>query len=361
MKVPKITLYQRGKCGVWWVRYSFNGERFHYSLGMVDERGAHKELTRIRYEIECSLHHPKKRMVFDNLLKEYLQWARNNKEGSSYERDLTSSKPLLAKFSRLRIDRMTQKLGEEYQSQRIDGKLRIDGVSRKPTVSKATVNREIVMLKHMFKKAVQWGYLSETPFSNLELQKEPAPRTRYVTADEWPRLLSACTAEMRSVVVFARFTGMREGEIFDLKWSDIDWQQESITVTKCKNNTPRTIPLTKALARQLRSRHQHAKSIYVFPGKKGRRTTLRTAFNGACRRAGIENFRFHDLRHTFASDLVNKGIDLMTIMKLMGHKSIQSTMRYAHLQKKRLREAMEQTSEPPGDDGPNLAQTDDGN
>jgi len=344
MKVPKITLYQRGKCGVWWVRYSFNGERFHYSLGMVDERGARKELARIKYEIECSLHHPRKRMIFDNLLKEYLKWARN-KEVSSYKRDLTSSKPLLAKFSRLRID----------------GKLRIDGVSRKPTVSKGTVNREIIMLKHMFKKAVQWGYLSETPFTNLELQKEPAPRTRYATADEWPRLLSACTAEMRNVVVFARFTGMREGEIFNLKWSDIDWQHESITITKCKNNTPRTIPLTKALCRQLRPRHRQARSIYVFPGKEGRRTTLRTAFNGACRRAGIENFRFHDLRHTFASDLVNKGIDLMTIMKLMGHKSIQSTMRYAHLQKKRLREAMEQTSEPPGDDGPNLAQTDDGN
>jgi integrase len=360
MKVPKITLCRRGKSGVWWVRYSFNGERFHYSLGMVDEKGARKEFARIKYEIECSLHHPKKRMIFDNLLTEYLKWARNNKEESSYKRDLTSSKPLLAKFSRMRIDRITLKLGEEYQNQRIDGKLRIDGVSRKPTVSKGTVNREIIMLKHMFKKAVQWGYLSETPFHHLELQKEPAARTRYVTADEWPRLLSACTAEMRNIVVFARFTGMREGEIFNLKWSEIDWQQESITITKCKNNTPRTMPLTKAL-QQLIPRYQKAKSAHVFPGKKGRRTTIRTAFNGACRRAGIENLRFHDLRHTFASDLVNKGIDLMTIMKLMGHKSIQSTMRYAHLQKKRLREAMEQASAPPGNDGPNLAQTNDEN
>jgi len=349
-----MKIYLRGR--VWWVRYSFNSKRYHYSLGVTERAEAEEEFARIKYELRHGNHRPKMRMIFDNLLAEYLEWAKNNKEESSYKRDLTSSKLLLAKFGHKRIDKLTLKRGEEYQIERLDGKLRVDE-SRKPKVSKATVNRETCLLKHMFKKAVRWGYLDQNPFQYLEMQKEPPHRTRYVTSDEWPRLLSACSVEMRVIVVFARLTGMRLGEILNLKWEDIDWHRDSITIVKCKNNTPRTIPMTSTLRTVLLRRYEKANSSYVFPGENGKRTTIRTGFNAACRRASIKNLRFHDLRHTFASDLVNKGIDLLTIMKLMGHKSISSTMRYAHLQEKRLREAMEQTSEHfPDETGPKVAQ-----
>ncbi|UCF70255.1 MAG: site-specific integrase, partial [candidate division WOR-3 bacterium] len=109
-----------------------------------------------------------------------------------------------------------------------------------------------------------------------------------------------------------------------------------------KNNTPRTVPMNQIVYKLLRKRYQQLSSAYVFPGKNGKqRVTIKTAFKAACRRAGITNLRFHDLRHTFGTWLVNQGADIKTIQELMGHKSLKSTERYLHPNEERKRKVIE--------------------
>jgi len=330
--------YQRRS--VWYVDYSFNGERIRYAVGKKSD--AVEELDRIKYEVKHGIHRLQKKMVFDNLLEEYQQWAKVTKKMSSYKRELTSAKPLLKSFGSRRIDRITHADAEQYQRQRVDGVLTINGVSRKPKVSNTTANREVIMLKHMLKKAVEWGYLPINPLRNVKLLKEPPGRIRYVKPEEWQRLISACSPEIRNLVIFARHTGLRRSEIFNLEWSDIDWEQKRITIRERKNNTSMIIPMSQVVFKILTTIRKTSTSTYVFPGNDGqRRKTIQTGFKAACRRAGITDLRFHDLRHTFGSDLINSGADLQTVKLLMGHKNIASTVRYVHPTEEHLRKFIE--------------------
>lgn len=346
-----MKIYQRGS--MWYIYYSLHSRRYRYAVGTKAK--AQEELARVKYEIKHSVHRPHKRVIFDNLLKEYLEWARLNKRESSYMRDQTSKKSLLKFFQGRRIDRITELDVERYIVQRLDGILRLEGF-RKPHVSKATVNREVVMMKHMFKKAMKWGYVRQNPVQDVKLLTE-TPRMRYVNADEWQRLLSVSTAESRDIFIFAANTGMRAGEIFNLKWVDIDWQQRQIAIPITKNNTPRIVPLNQVVYKLLVKRHQYITSGFVFPGKDGnQRTTIKTAFKAACRRAGISNIRFHDLRHTFGTWLVNQGADIKTIQELMGHKSLKSTERYLHPNDERKRKVIESITGISNNPSPNLPQ-----
>jgi integrase len=327
------------RASVWYVYYSLHGRRFRYAVGTKAK--AKEELERINYELKHSIHRPYKKMIFDNLLQEYLEWARLNKRETSYMRDQTSAKPLRKFFGGKRIERITHLDMEKYIAQRLDGLLTLEGISKKAKVCQATVNREVVMMKHMFRQAVRWGYLPQNQLQGIKLLKETS-RIRYVTADEWQRLLSASTSEARDIFIFAANTGMRASEIFNLQWIDIDWEQRQITIQKTKNNTPRIVPVNQIVHKVLSKRRQNMTSMFVFPGAKGkRRTTVKTAFKAACRRAGISNLRFHDLRHTFGTWLVNQGADIKTVQELMGHKTLKSTERYIHPSDERKRKVIE--------------------
>jgi integrase len=125
---------------------------------------------------------------------------------------------------------------------------------------------------------------------------------------------------------------MRRGEILGLKWEDIDFRNGVITLLDTKNGEKREVPMNDTLIETLRSIRRHPSSPYVFCDQEGKRfCRARGSFNTALRRAGIENFRFHDLRHTLGSNLVMQGVELNTVREILGHKSIDMTLRYAHL------------------------------
>jgi integrase len=339
---------------VWYIDYSFNGERIRYAVGTKFD--AEKEMLRVSYEMEHSLHQPRRIMIFDNLLEQYLAWAKTHKKTDTYKRDITNSRILLSFFQGKKLNNVTHALAEKYQSQRMDGLLLAPSKSRRKKLSPGTVNREIVMLKHMFKKAVEWGYLIASPIRNVKTLKEPPGRVRYVKPAEWQRLLSASSPDLRNIIIFARHTGLRRSEIFNLEWSDIDWDNNRVTIRERKNNTNMIIPVKEVVFKMLKRLYASRTSTYVFPGLEGkRRYTLRTAFVAACRRAGIENLHFHDLRHTFGTDLVNNGADIKTIQSLMGHKSMVSTLRYVHPTEKHLRKIIESATEGCDFDSENVA------
>jgi integrase len=225
--------------------------------------------------------------------------------------------------------------------------------------SPATINRYLAALSHMLNVAVEeWGWLEDSPMRKVSSFTEPRGRVRFLSDDttdphgetiegERSRLLKACQESsnpyLYPVVVLALSTGMRQGEIMGLAWDDVDLHQGRITLHETKNGERRVVPLVgKAL--DLLKEHAKVRRIgtpLLFPGKvkthlPGEVATykpidLRTPWETALKAAGIEEFRFHDLRHSTASYLAMNGASLAEIAEVLGHKTLQMVKRYAHL------------------------------
>jgi len=205
--------------------------------------------------------------------------------------------------------------------------------------SPATANRYMATLSHVFNVAVrEWEWLEANPVSRLKKQTESRGRVRFLDDDERERLLEACrksnSPNIYPVVVLAISTGMRQGEIMNLRWKDIDLKRRRIVIHETKNNERRSVPLT-GLAHQVMkdfSKVRRLDTEYVFPGRGSDRAgDIRTAWDESVKAAKIENFRFHDLRHTAASYLAMNGATLAEIAEVLGHKTLQMVKRYAHL------------------------------
>jgi integrase len=168
-------------------------------------------------------------------------------------------------------------------------------------------------------------------------------RLRFLSKEEIPMLINPCEHHLRPIEVTALNTGMRKGEILALKWEQVDLRHGFIFLTDTKNNERRDIPINQTLRDTLEILPRHITSPYVFwQGKGERYMDVRRSFRSALKRAGIKDFVFHDLRHTFASHLVMAGVDLTTIKELLGHKTLAMTMRYAHLAPSHKKKAVEE-------------------
>ncbi len=231
------------------------------------------------------------------------------------------------------------------------------GKTKKPRAA-ATVVRYMAALSHAFTIAVnEWGWLDDTPMRKVKKPALPRGRVRFLSDDsqapdgsvidgERTRLLEACQASanpyLYTVVVLALSTGMRQGEIMGLTWDDVDLNQGRATLHDTKNGERRVVPLAgKAL--ELLKAHAKVRSLQtplLFPGKPLRGADgkvtykpmdLRAPWNAALKMAGLEDFRFHDLRHSAASYLAMNGASLAEIAEVLGHKTLQMVKRYSHL------------------------------
>jgi integrase len=211
--------------------------------------------------------------------------------------------------------------------------------------SKSTANRYLALLKKMLNLAAEEGYLETNPAAKIRLFPEKDHlKERILTEEEEARLLSASYPVLRTAIIVALNTGMRHGEILGLSWDQIDFKRMTLTVEKTKSGRPRTIPLNPPLLRELerlRSQDGHGPYVFTNPDTGRPLRSLKTSFKAACRRAGILALRFHDLRHTFGSRLVEKGVDIETVRSLLGHSSIAITQRYIHSTDERRRSAVE--------------------
>ncbi|MBP2677297.1 MAG: phage integrase family protein, partial [Deltaproteobacteria bacterium] len=194
-------------------------------------------------------------------------------------------------------------------------------------------------------KCSDWGWVDDDTLRTVrkvKMLKEPAGRLRYLAPEEVQRLLKECTNPLlRAIVTVAVNSGMRRGEILNLTWDNVDLRNGYLLVTQSKNGDRREVPINAAVREVLEGIVRRLDSTYVFCDKKGRMYKGgRNAFERACKRAGIYNFHFHDLRHTAASFMAMAGVDLMSIKQILGHKTIQMTLRYSHLSPGHLRNAV---------------------
>ena len=167
----------------------------------------------------------------------------------------------------------------------------------------------------------------------VQKDKEPPGRLRYLADhEEADRLIQTCRGSFRSLVITALHTGMRRGEILSLSWDQVNMVQGVIRLTHTKNGEAREIPINETVRSVLAGLRTRIDVPWVFHDDAGNKfKDTRKHFESACKRIGLTDFHFHDLRHTFASWLVMAGVPLATVSELLGHKSITMTMRYAHL------------------------------
>ena len=221
------------------------------------------------------------------------------------------------------------------------------------TRENSTVRRYLAVLSHAFTVAVQeWEWVHENPFNKVSKLKEPGGRVRFLTDDERERLLDSCQVSRNSslytIVVLALSTGARRGELLSLHWADVDLKRGMLTFRKTKNDETRAVPLTgyalNVLAHHTKTRRLD--TTLVFPDRTGTRPmSIREAFEYAVKRAGITNFRFHDLRHSAASYLAMGGASLAEIAEVLGHKTLQMTKRYTHLTESHTRGVVERMNQ----------------
>jgi len=234
-----------------------------------------------------------------------------------------------------------------------------DSLTVNKTIRKeASVNRAMSCLRHIFSKAVEWEMIEQNPFDKGKslILKENNKRMRFLTEDEIKSLLENCPPYLYKIVECALNSGMRRGEILSLKWSQI--RNGFIYLRQTKTSEPRQIPINNSLElmfKQVKSEQnpkghnvirlngkpvKRLKSECVFTYRGEPVKEVKRSFKTALKDAGIVDFRFHDLRHTFASQLLMKGGTLKDVQELLGHKTMTMTLRYAHLTQEHKRKAV---------------------
>jgi integrase len=320
-----MAVYKRGDN--WYVDFTFKGEEVRESIG-PSRRDAEKVIAKKKTEIVenkyLDIRKEPDPVEFHDFAKEYLQWARTNKKRSSYERDVYTMRLLDKEFESKTIQEITTWQIEKFKSR------------RKESLKPGSVNRELALLKHTFTKAVEWGKVKENPTKKVKLLKGVTKRVRYLMPPEVQTLLANCEDFLKPIVTMAVHTGMRKGEVLGLKWDRVDFEQGIISIFDTKNHERRDTPMDETAKSTLQGIER--KGELVFTGVKGKPvnpTVVHFAFREAVEKSNITDFHFHDLRHTFASNLImQEGVELNNVRELLGHKSMAMTLRYAHLSPK---------------------------
>jgi integrase len=200
---------------------------------------------------------------------------------------------------------------------------------RAADVKPGTVVKEMSVLKHCLKLAVEWGELNQNPAAGARLPKLPPGKTRYLTPGELKAALEAAPEWLRAPMAFAACTGVRRGEMLALRWMDVDTRNRRLYLRETKNGALRILPIPESALLVLNSLPQGASGDCVFAGVDPGLLSVYT--KRVFKRIGAPDASFHTLRHTAASWMVQQGVDLYAVGQILGHKTPRMTQRYAHL------------------------------
>jgi integrase len=313
--------------------YDHNGIRRRIPIGkvgIITKTMAHSALKAVVGEVvqgRFNLEETKKPIPFNKLADDYLKWAKVNHRCSWRDQQIVNL--ALRFFKGKSLSQITAWDIERYKKERKEK-------GRKP----ATINRELTVLKRMFNLAIQWKLTKANPVKGVKLMDIPKSIYRVLEDDEFEKMYQTASPEFKPVLLCAFLTGMRRGEILNLKWKDVDFRKGYILIKETKNNESREIPLPDVLKETLlRLRNGENEFVFQYFKDKSLETFYRE-FWKARENAGVD-CTFHSLRHTFASNLVTRlKEDMVTVMELTGHKDIRMLKRYSHTKEELKKEAM---------------------
>ena len=327
--------------GKWYVDFTFNKKRIRAFGGRTKEQ-ARIKLAKLRIEKideKLGLKKPEKKpdILFEKFADEFIEiYAKQNKR--SWKRDEVSLKNLKPFFKGKMLNDIGPELVENYKSKR-----KTDITRRKTLVTEATINREIALLKTIFNKALEWGKIEKNLIAGDAVKKfkENQKAMRILSDKEMIKLIDAAPSHISPIIIIAANTGMRKMEILSLKWEDIDFRRGIIHIKDSKNGRAREVYMNGPVFEALKALPKESEFVFFNQATGNHITSVRKSFKKACEDMGIKNFRFHDLRHCCATKMVEAGVDLVTVSKILGHSDIKLTMRYAHPGEKTMRAAAE--------------------
>lgn len=330
-------LYKRGP--VWWMSFTYKGKQLRRSTEIADKKLAEKIYCKVITDIaegkwfEVS---PCNDSTFKEMMNKYLDEYSPKKAYKTYMRDKSLAFHLNEHFGCLKLTEITPKDIYAYKVKR-----KREGAAPK------TINNELALMGHAYNLAMkEWEWIDSNPVAKVSKEKVNNEIIRWLTLDEERRLLEASPCWLREIILFALNTGLRQGEIIGLTWDRVDLLSKTFTILEQKNKGKDTLPLNEKAMEILivRNKSRSIKSNFVFYNKHGNKivsSNLGRSFRSVVKKAGIEKFRFHDLRHTFATRLIQNGIDIYTVQRLGRWKSMQVVMRYAHHHAESLRSGVE--------------------
>ena len=317
------------------------------SMSLKSARGQAEDLSYIRPKLRgksCVQIMP----TFAAFIEErYLPNAMATKKSADWEKIIFRNH-LLPVFGSLRLDQITRLSVSQLIQKKVN-----DGYKA------GTVNRILANLKTVLSKAVEWeiGGLSKNVAKQVKALRDPPHLDRFLSQEEAERLLQAVRKShspmLLYIISFLLFTGARRREALDARWQYIDLDNGTWTIPITKSGKPRHVPLSNQAvsvlieAKTAASRLMRTPSQWVFPNPKTSKnyTTIFQPWDICRRSVGLADVRIHDLRHSFASALVNRGMTLYDVKEILGHSNIATTQRYAHLSPERLREAVKQAGD----------------
>jgi integrase len=301
-------------------------------------------------------------IMFKDLCREYKAYAESNKR--SHRDDRPRLARLLKAFRRKLARDIT---GQDVESLKATmsttargGRRGGDPEERGNPLKVATVNHHLKLLKAIFNRGIKTGKPTYNPVRAVKLFKENNARNRCLSIEEEARLFQYLPESIKPLVTVALHTGMRKGELLALRWNDVDFYTGTLRVREAKSGEGSSVVMNSVVRatlkevrrEQIRRAREQAKgekeilSVFVFCSHRGRFLhNLAKAWYAALEAAGIEDFRFHDLRHTFASRLAMAGVDLYTVQRAGGWKTAIMVQRYAHLSPDHMRAAVERLAE----------------
>lgn len=331
-------LFKRGP--VWWMSFTHNGRRYRRSTGTEDKKLTQRIFDKLKGEIAEGTWFerlPGETYKFKELIAKYLdEYSEVYKAKTSHRRDKSLAAHLNESFGEEYLPDITASMISSYKVKR-----------RSEKASPRTINYELTLMSHAFNLAIkEWEWIENNPVNKVKKERVRNAIERWLTLDEEDKLVKNSPRWLQNIIVFAIHTGLRQSELLDLRWSQIDMNRRTMTISEQKNRNIDTLPLSETSMEILKEmeRASLGSDSYVFPNRVNRRIENRDllrAFYTALERAGIENFRYHDLRHTFATRLVQQGVGIYEVQKLGRWKNTSMVMRYAHHYPESLRSAIE--------------------
>lgn len=265
--------------------------------------------------------------------------------------ELAVRKRFIPFFGDMTLSSITTGKVKDYILERKSTKAR----GKNQAVTNSSLNIELSYLRTIFNSGIEeeeYAIQKNPVKSALFLKDDRKKKDKVLTVEEEEKLLSASISHLRPIIICAINTGMRKSEVSTLEWKNVDLKQRTITVTAehSKNGKPREIPINTILLEELKvlkANNGHSPFVFVYEKKRGDIRPVgdfKIAWMKAIEKAGISNFTFHQLRHTFASRLAEQGVHPFQAKKILGHSSIDMTEWYSHFNQKQLLEAVEKVN-----------------
>ncbi|MBQ8636298.1 site-specific integrase [bacterium] len=330
----------KGNNSKWYYRFQINGKEYSGACkGATNKKEADKYEAIIKSEVmkgNLGILDNKPKPKLKEVIPLYLTYSKTNKK--SHKGDVFSTKIFIKYFGNIELNEITPQLIEDFKT-----KIKADRNNKN-----ATINRHLEALSKMLNIAVANNLLDKNPMWSVKKLKENNYKIRVLLVDEEKRLFEEIERgyevvgrdrkkkiiypylHLRPLIICALQTGMRRGEIFNLKWKCIDFEYEFIELLETKSGKSRRVPISSKLMEVLNSLSRDSEYVFVNQNTGEPYNDIKNSFHTVLKKANIENFRFHDFRHTAATRMLEKGADIRTVQEILGHSSVVITQRYTH-------------------------------